>query len=54
MEQHSNHTEPLKLDAKKDLIARLDRAVELASDLHRQASVMSEILEEHHAETFAM
>jgi len=49
MELHTNNTESRKLEAKKDLIARLDRAVELAQDLKRQAKAMESIVEEHHA-----
>lgn len=42
-------TEQEKLAAKKDLIARLDRAVELATELRRQAQAMETFLEEHHS-----
>jgi hypothetical protein len=42
-------TEQEKLAAKKDLIARLDRAVELASELERQARAMETFLEENHS-----
>lgn len=42
-------TEQEKLAAKKDLIARLDRAVELAMELKRQATAMETYLEDEHA-----
>jgi len=48
MKPITNNSETLKLDAKRDLIARLDQAVILAADITRQVQGITEILETHH------
>lgn len=42
-------TERPDLAARADLIARLDKALALATDLERQWKCVGEILDEHHA-----
>ena len=49
MNTRTNNTEQAKLEARKDLIARLDRAVELAQALERQVKAAMDIVDKHHA-----
>lgn len=53
MNLSTTYTKQDKLAAQKDLIARLDRAVELATSLKAQAQAMEVCLKEHHTSEFA-
>ena len=50
---NTNATGTLKLDAKKDLIARLDQALALATEIEFQVQQWGEMLENEHLELLA-